>query len=75
MGLLSSVYSNVWGCGYGSTKASQVKTMTPLKQIIEDFKKEIFPKEKGEVDDSRISSDQMKELVLALNFGQEKIRK
>ena len=35
----------------------------PFEAIIEDFKKEIFPKEKGEVDDSRISSDQMKELV------------
>ena len=35
----------------------------PFEEIIEDFKKEIFPKEKGEVDDSRISSDQMKELV------------
>jgi pyruvate,orthophosphate dikinase len=35
----------------------------PFEAVIEDFKKEIFPKEKGEVDDSRISSSQMKELV------------
>ena len=35
----------------------------PFEAIIEDFKKEIFPKEKGEVDDSRITSEQMKELV------------
>jgi len=35
----------------------------PFEEIIEDFKKEIFPKEKGEVDDSRISAEQMKELV------------
>ena len=35
----------------------------PFEAIIEDFKKEIFPKEKGEVDDSRISTEQMKELV------------
>ena len=35
----------------------------PFEALIEDFKKEIFPKEKGEVDDSRISTDQMKELV------------
>ena len=35
----------------------------PFEAIIEDFKKEIFPKEKGEVDDSRITTDQMKELV------------
>lgn len=35
----------------------------PFEAIIEDFKKEIFPKEKGEVDDSRISAEQMKELV------------
>ncbi len=35
----------------------------PFEAIIEDYKKEIFPKEKGEVDDSRISLDQMKELV------------
>ena len=28
----------------------------PFEEIIEDFKKEIFPKEKGEVDDSRISA-------------------
>ena len=35
----------------------------PFEAIIEDFKKEIFPKEKGEVDDSRITTEQMKELV------------
>ncbi len=35
----------------------------PFEAIIEDFKKEIFPKAKGEVDDSRISAVQMKELV------------
>ena len=35
----------------------------PFEALIEDFKKEIFPKEKGEVDDSRISAAQMKELV------------
>lgn len=35
----------------------------PFEALIEDFKKEIFPKEKGEVDDSRISTAQMKELV------------
>ena len=35
----------------------------PFEALIEDFKKEIFPKEKGEVDDSRISTEQMKELV------------
>ena len=35
----------------------------PFEALIEDFKKEIFPKEKGEVDDSRISADQMQELV------------
>ncbi|MEC8244174.1 MAG: pyruvate, phosphate dikinase [Verrucomicrobiota bacterium] len=35
----------------------------PFEAIIEDFKKEIFPKEKGEVDDSRITAEQMKELV------------
>ena len=35
----------------------------PFEAIIEDYKKEIFPEEKGEVDDSRITSDQMKELV------------
>jgi len=35
----------------------------PFEAIIEDFKKEIFPKEKGEVDDSRITKEQMKELV------------
>ena len=34
-----------------------------FEAIIEDFKKEIFPKEKGEVDDSRITTEQMKELV------------
>ena len=32
----------------------------PFEAIIEDFKKEIFPKEKGEVDDSRITTEQMK---------------
>ena len=35
----------------------------PFEAIIESFKKEIFPKEKGEVDDSRITTEQMKELV------------
>ena len=35
----------------------------PFEALIEDFKKEIFPKEKGEVDDSRISAEQMQELV------------
>jgi pyruvate,orthophosphate dikinase len=35
----------------------------PFEALIEDFKKEIFPKEKGEVDDSRISATQMQELV------------
>ncbi|MBN38812.1 MAG: pyruvate, phosphate dikinase [Opitutae bacterium] len=35
----------------------------PFEATIEDFKKEIFPKEKGEVDDSRITASQMKELV------------
>ena len=35
----------------------------PFEALIEDFKKEIFPKDKGEVDDSRISTEQMKELV------------
>jgi len=35
----------------------------PFEHLIEEFKKEIFPKEKGEVDDSRISVDQMKDLV------------
>ena len=35
----------------------------PFEAIIENFKKEIFPKEKGEVDDSRITTEQMKELV------------
>ncbi|MEC8243350.1 MAG: pyruvate, phosphate dikinase [Verrucomicrobiota bacterium] len=35
----------------------------PFEAIIEDFKKEIFPKEKGEVDDSKITTEQMKELV------------
>lgn len=35
----------------------------PFESIIEGFKKEIFPKEKGEVDDSRITTEQMKELV------------
>ena len=35
----------------------------PFEAIIEGFKKEIFPKEKGEVDDSRITTEQMKELV------------
>ena len=35
----------------------------PFEHIIEEFKKEIFPKEKGEVDDSRISAVQMQELV------------
>ncbi len=35
----------------------------PFEALIEDFKKEIFPKDKGEVDDSRISAEQMKELV------------
>ena len=35
----------------------------PFEHIIEEFKKEIFPQEKGEVDDSRISAAQMQELV------------
>ena len=35
----------------------------PFEHIIEEFKKEIFPQEKGEVDDSRISVAQMQELV------------
>ena len=35
----------------------------PFEHLIEEFKKEIFPKEKGEVDDARISADQMQELV------------
>ena len=35
----------------------------PFEEIIENFKAEIFPKEKGEVDDSKISAAQMKELV------------
>ena len=35
----------------------------PFEALIEDFKKEIFPKAKGEVDDSRITAVQMKELV------------
>ena len=35
----------------------------PFEALIEDFKKEIFPKDKGEVDDSRISAEQMQELV------------
>ena len=35
----------------------------PFEALIEDFKKEIFPKDKGEVDDSRISATQMQELV------------
>ena len=35
----------------------------PFEHIIDEFKKEIFPKEKGEVDDSRISAVQMQELV------------
>ena len=34
----------------------------PFEAIIEDFKKEIFPKEKGEVDDSRLTPDQTQEL-------------
>ena len=44
----------------------------PFEEIIEDFKKEIFPKEKGEVDDSRISSDQMKELVARFKLWSRK---
>jgi pyruvate, orthophosphate dikinase len=35
----------------------------PFEEIIENFKAEIFPKQKGEVDDSKISVTQMKELV------------
>jgi pyruvate,orthophosphate dikinase len=35
----------------------------PFEHIIEEFKKEIFPQEKGEVDDSRISAAHMQELV------------
>ena len=35
----------------------------PFEEIIENFKAEIFPKQKGEVDDSKISASQMKELV------------
>ncbi len=35
----------------------------PFEAEIENFKNEIFPNQKGEVDDSRISSSQMKELV------------
>ena len=35
----------------------------PFEEVIESFKAEIFPKEKGEVDDSKISATQMKELV------------
>ena len=35
----------------------------PFEEAIENFKAEIFPKEKGEVDDSKISATQMKELV------------
>ena len=35
----------------------------PFEEIIENFKAEIFPKERGEVDDSKISAAQMKELV------------
>ena len=35
----------------------------PFEEIIEKFKAEIFPKQKGEVDDSKISVTQMKELV------------
>jgi len=34
----------------------------PFEEIIENFKAEIFPKEKGEVDDSKISAAQMKVL-------------
>ena len=35
----------------------------PFEEVIENFKSEIFPKAKGEVDDSKISATQMKELV------------
>ncbi len=35
----------------------------PFEEEIDSFKREIFPKEKGEVDDSKISASQMKELV------------
>ena len=35
----------------------------PFEEVIENFKAEIFPKQKGEVDDSKISASQMKELV------------
>ena len=49
------------GCRYGSAKAAS-EDHDPFEAIIESFKKEIFPKEKGEVDDSRITTEQ-KELV------------
>ena len=48
-------------CGLGYKLPSE--DHDPFEEIIENFKAEIFPKQKGEVDDSKISASQMKELV------------
>ncbi|MBO93701.1 MAG: pyruvate, phosphate dikinase [Opitutales bacterium] len=35
----------------------------PFESVIDDLKKELFPKAKGEIDDTRLTADHMKELV------------
>lgn len=35
----------------------------PFEAIIDDYKAELFPKEKGEIDDNRLDADNVKELV------------
>ena len=58
---------NVRQRGYGCVQKLPSEDHDPFEEVIETFKAEIFPNAKGEVDDSKISASQMKELVHRFN--------